>query len=321
MYKTIDDVVEAELWPVNRKPLTDLPGDERIEKLGFKLFYKGKNADLYFIPGKIAMMLMVRTDRTSVFNIKTDLIIEGKGAIQNKISLLSDKFVKDFGLRTSVMEMLSEIPEEIAERSQVVEICKPLEMTYKGKKVGLELIWRNFLTGSLYGSHYTKDSDPYGLNLEPGLKEWHEFDTPIFTPTLKNDDDDPILASLVLNMFPGICKRLNELFITYTKYAKSKGIVIVDTKLEVFINSKDEWVLGDEILTPESSRFIRIEDFIKKIYASMDKQTIRNFGEEQLWKEKAKSLEPGEILKVFVLEKVKQKVIDDYHEVFDKLAA
>ncbi len=83
---------------------------------------------------------------------------------------------------------------------------------------------------------------------------------------------------------------MERLFKEFTVYAEGNGIIVVDTKFEIFINSKGDWVLGDEVLTPESSRFISKEDFEAQNYISMDKQILRDFGKKENWKEKAKEV-------------------------------
>ncbi|MCG3715703.1 phosphoribosylaminoimidazolesuccinocarboxamide synthase, partial [Aliarcobacter butzleri] len=94
----------------------------------------------------------------------------------------------------------------------------------------------------------------------------------------------------------------------------------VDTKLEVFVNSKGEWVLGDEVLTPESSRFISKEDFDAGNYISMDKQILRDFGKSENWKEKAKDLKAGEKLNVIVPDSIKNKILDGYSTILNRLS-
>jgi phosphoribosylaminoimidazole-succinocarboxamide synthase len=91
-------------------------------------------------------------------------------------------------------------------------------------------------------------------------------------------------------------------------------------KFEIFINSKDEWVLGDEVLTPESSRFISKEDFEAQNYISMDKQILRDFGKEQNWKEQAKSLAPGQKLEVNVPQEIKDKILSGYTTILNRLS-
>ena len=192
-----------------------------------------------------------------------------------------------------------------------MELCKPLEAEIDGEVVQFEFIFRNYLTGSLFDA-CQNGNDPYGLNLPSDLKEWHKFETPIFTPTTKGVKDIPLNSQKVREVFPEIISSLEKLFKDFTVYAEENGIIVVDTKLEVFVNANGQWILGDEILTPESSRFISKENFDLGNYISMDKQILRNFAKENSWKEKAKDLKPGEKLDVEVPASIKNEVLSGY---------
>ena len=85
------------------------------------------------------------------------------------------------------------------------------------------------------------------------------------------------------------------------------------------MSSNVEWVLGDEILTPESSRFIAIENFEKENYISMDKQILRDFAKKNNWKEKAKSLEAGQKLDVDVPDSIKNEILSGYSIIHNRL--
>lgn len=317
LYKTIKDARKAGLWPKAKK-ITKEKGDPRIEKRGWKFFYEGKNADLYFIPGKIAKMLMIRTDRTSVFDIPLDLIIEGKGEKQNQISLFGASFAKKMGINVAVSDKLPKwLPKDLKKRAQIVEMCKPLSIH---GNINLELIFRNYLTGSLL-KKLRDGVDPYYLGLDPALKEMYKFLVPEFTPTTKSKSDDPIPPYIVEMIYPDIVRKLRNLFVAFTREAYKKGLVIVDTKFEVFIDSKGNWILSDEILTPESSRFIKRKNFKKKKYISADKQIIRNVGTKKGWKEMAKDLPAGQVLKVDFSKKKKKQVLNGYQDILDRLAA
>ncbi len=120
--------------------------------------------------------------------------------------------------------------------------------------------------------------------------------------------------------FPEIVSSLEKLFKDFTKYAYDNGIVVVDTKFEIFVNSKGEWVLGDEVLTPESSRFISLENFEAGNYISMDKQILRNFAKKNSWKEKAKDLKPGQKLDVEVPASIKDEILNGYSTIKERLS-
>jgi phosphoribosylaminoimidazole-succinocarboxamide synthase len=314
----ISDIVALGLWPESKKTTTQ-KGISELEDLGYNLFYIGKNADLYTCPGDEAKVLLVRSDRCSVFDIPLNLEIEGKGVSQTAISNSGARFAKEAGIRTAILDESVDSSLSVAPRCQFMELCKPLEAEIDGDVVQFEFIFRNYLTGSLYDA-CQNGIDPYGLELTSDLPQWHKFDTPIFTPTTKGIKDEPLNSQVVREKFPEIISSMERLFKDFTKFAEDNGIIIVDTKFEIFINSKGEWVLGDEVLTPESSRFISKEDFDAGNYISMDKQILRDFGKEQNWKEQAKSLKAGEKLEVNVPQEIKDKILNGYTTILKRLS-
>ena len=314
----ISEIVALGLWPDSKKT-TSQKGISELEDLGYNLFYIGKNADLYTCPGADAKVLLVRSDRCSVFDMPLNLEIEGKGVSQTAISNNGAQFAKESGIRTAILSEKIDQSLAIAPRCQLMELCKPLEAEFDGEIVQFELIFRNYLTGSLFDA-CQNGSDPYGLELPAGLEQWHKFETPIFTPTTKGVKDEPLNSQKIRELFPEIISSLEKLFKDFTAFAYERGIIVVDTKFEIFVNSKNEWVLGDEVLTPESSRFISKEDFDAQNYISMDKQILRDFGKEDNWKEKAKALKSGEKLDVVVPQVIKDKILSGYTTILNRLS-
>ncbi|PUE64938.1 phosphoribosylaminoimidazolesuccinocarboxamide synthase [Arcobacter caeni] len=314
----ISDIVALNLWPDSKKTTTQ-KGISELEELGYNLFYIGKNADLYTCPGVEPKVLLVRSDRCSVFDIPLNLLIDGKGVSQTAISNNGAEFAKEAGIRTAILSEKVDQTLSIAPRCQLMELCKPLEAKVDGDVVQFELIFRNYLTGSLFDA-CQNGLDPYGLNLPSDLAQWHKFETPIFTPTTKGIKDEPLNSQKIRELFPEIVSSLEKLFKDFTKFAQDRGIIVVDTKFEIFVNSKNEWVLGDEVLTPESSRFISKEDFDAANYISMDKQLLRDFGKQDNWKEKAKELKSGEKLDVVVPQTIKDKILSGYTTILNRLS-
>ena len=314
----ISEITKLGLWPESKKTTTQ-KGISELEDLGYNLFYIGKNADLYTCPGVEPKVLLVRSDRCSVFDIPLNLLIDGKGISQTTISNNGAEFAKEAGIRTAILSEKVDQTLNIAPRCQLMELCKPLEADVNGDVVQFELIFRNYLTGSLFDA-CQNNLDPYGLNLASGLKQWHKFETPIFTPTTKGVKDEPLNSQKIRELFPEIISSLEKLFKDFTAFAYERGIIVVDTKFEIFVNSKNEWVLGDEVLTPESSRFISKEDFDAQNYISMDKQILRDFGKEDNWKEKAKALKSGEKLDVVVPQAIKDKILSGYTTILNRLS-
>ncbi len=313
----ISDIVELDLWPKSKKT-TSQKGILELEELGYNLFYIGKNADLYTCPGDDPKVLLVRSDRCSVFDIPLNLEIEGKGIFQTTISNDGAIFAKQMGLRTAILDETINQTLDVAPRCQLMELCKPLESNIDGEVVQFEFIFRNYLTGSLYEA-CQNGNDPYGLELDSNLSQWHKFDMPIFTPTTKGIKDEPLNSKKVREIFPQIISSLEKLFKDFTSFAYEQGIVVVDTKLEVFVSANGEWIIGDEILTPESSRFIDKADFDLGNYISMDKQILRDFAKENNWKEKAKDLSSSDKLEVEVPSSIKNTILSGYKTIHNRL--
>lgn len=314
----ISDIVSLGLWPESKKT-TSQKGISELEELGYNLFYIGKNADLYTCPGDEPKVLLVRSDRCSVFDIPLNLEIEGKGISQTAISNSGAEFANKAGIRTAILNEKVDQSLEIASRCQMMELCKPLEAEIDGDIVQFEFIFRNYLTGSLFEA-CQNGNDPYGLDLSSELAQWSKFETPIFTPTTKGVKDIPLNTKRVRDLFPEIISSLENLFKKFTQFADDNGIIVVDTKFEVFVNSKGEWILGDEVLTPESSRFIAKSDFEVANYISMDKQILRDFGKAQDWKGQAKTLEAGQKLDVVVPQEIKDTILNGYTTIQNSLS-
>lgn len=314
----ISDIVALGLWPESKKT-TSQKGITELEELGYNLFYIGKNADLYTCPGEDAKVLLVRSDRCSVFDIPLNLEIDGKGVSQTAISNSGAEYAKKCGIKTAILSEKIDQSLAIAPRCQLMELCKPLEAEIEGDVVQFEFIFRNYLTGSLFDA-CQNGNDPYGLDLSKDLEQWHKFETPLFTPTTKGIKDEPLNSALVKEKFPEIITSMENLFKSFTKFAQDNGIVVVDTKFEIFIDASGQWVLGDEVLTPESSRFIALEDFQKANYISMDKQILRDFGKANQWKEKSKELKAGEKLEVEVPDSIKNTILNGYTTILNSLS-
>ena len=314
----IEKIKSLNLWPENKK-ITTQKGCDELENIGYNLFYIGKNADLYSCPGDEAKVLLVRSDRTSVFDIPLNFEIKGKGIIQTEISNFGAKFAANSGIRTAILDEKISDDISVASRCQLMKLCKALEANIDGEVVQFELIFRNYLTGSLFQA-LQDGKDPYGLDLPSNLKEWHKFETPLFTPTTKGLKDEPLNSKKVKDTFPEIISNLEKLFKDFTTFAEDRGIVVVDTKFEIFVDEDGKWVLGDEVLTPESSRFIALEDFKNSNFISMDKQILRDFGKKENWKEQSKSLKSGEKLEVVVPKEIEDKILNGYKTILERLS-
>ncbi len=251
----------------------------------YKPFKSGKVREVYEADGSI---IMVATDRISAFDHILKNKITDKGAVLTQMS----KFWFDFTKDIIPNHMLSVDNADMPEFFQQEEFkgnsmkCKKLHM------IPMECIVRGYITGSGWES-YKENGTICGIKLPEGLQESEKLPEPIFTPSTKaelGDHDENVSleqgAKVLEKEFPGHGMEYAEKIRDYTiaiykkcaEYARTKGIIIADTKFEFGVDEEGNIVLGDEVLTPDSSRFWPLEGYeAGKSQPSYDKQFVRDW--------------------------------------------
>ena len=254
----------------------------------FPLLNRGKVRDIYDIDD--STLLIVTTDRMSAFDVIMNEPVPYKGVILNQITLFWMKkfahLVKNHLIESDVDKFpaaLAPYREELEGRSVLVKKAKPLPV---------ECIVRGYITGSGWAS-YQKTGKVCGIQLPEGLKESDKLPEPIYTPSTKaeiGDHDENISyeksIEVLEKQFPGhgeeYATKLRDYTIALYKkcaeYALSRGIIIADTKFEFGLDENGNVVLGDEMLTPDSSRFWPLEGYEPgHSQPSFDKQFVRDW--------------------------------------------
>ncbi len=254
----------------------------------YKPFKSGKVREVYEADGRI---IMVATDRISAFDHILKNKITDKGAVLTQMS----KFWFDFTKDIIPNHMLSVDNADMPEFFQQEEFkgnsmkCKKLHM------IPMECIVRGYITGSGWES-YKENGTICGIKLPEGLQESQKLPEPIFTPSTKaelGDHDENVSleqgAKVLEKECPGHGMEYAEKIRDYTiaiykkcaEYALTKGIIIADTKFEFGVDEEGNIVLGDEVLTPDSSRFWPLEGYeAGKSQPSYDKQFVRDWLKE-----------------------------------------
>ena len=251
----------------------------------YKPFKSGKVREVYDAGDSI---IMVATDRISAFDHILQNKITQKGEVLTKMS----KFW--FYLTADILpnHMISIDNNDMPEFFQQDEFkgnsmkCKKLTM------IPMECIVRGYITGSGWES-YKKDGTICGIKLPEGLKESDKLPEPIFTPSTKaeiGDHDENVSfeqgIEYVEKVFPGkgreyVTKIRDYTIAIYKKcadYAREHGIIIADTKFEFGLDEEGNILIGDEMLTPDSSRFWHVEGYEPgKSQPSYDKQFVRDW--------------------------------------------
>jgi phosphoribosylaminoimidazole-succinocarboxamide synthase len=265
----------------------------------------GKVRDLY--TNDLGNILLVASDRISAYDWVMPTEIPGKGAVLTQLSLFWFDLLEDI---VSNHIVSTDVPEEVEDRAIIVQ---PLEM------FAIECVARGYLTGSGW-SEYKENSAVCGNKLPAGLLDGSELPTSIFTPATKAEIGDHDInidfdsASKIIGAKDAAELRdlTLKLYDTAADFAKSRGIILADTKFEFGRNVAGAITLGDEALTPDSSRFWDQSTWAPGgTQPSFDKQFLRDYLVASGWDRNSPPPElPAEIV---------EKTAGRYEEAFYRL--
>jgi phosphoribosylaminoimidazole-succinocarboxamide synthase len=232
-------------------------------------------------------LLIVATDRISAFDYILPTGIPDKGKVLTQLSIFWFDFLRDLTPTHFLTAQVDEYPaalrpfrDQLEGRSMLVK---------RAKMVDIECVARGYLAGSGW-KEYQRQGTVCGIPLPAGLRESDKLPEPIFTPSTKaqsGHDENISFAQCAAAIGDELAGKLRDLTLAiYTRaarYAESRGIVIADTKFEFgFVDG--ELVLGDEVLTPDSSRFWPADTYAAGgAQFSFDKQFVRDYLESIHW--------------------------------------
>ena len=257
----------------------------------------GKVRDLY--TNSSGEILLVASDRISAFYWVLPTTIPYKGAILTQLSLFWFELLEDIIPNHIITD---DVPAQVADRAVIVEPLKMFE---------IECVARGYLTGSGL-VEYKESGAVCGNTLPAGLIDGSKLATPIFTPATKaeigdhdiNIDFNQAAAIVGAEHAQSLRDYTLKLYTEAAEFAESRGIILADTKFEFGLDSDGEILLGDEALTPDSSRFW---DATHK-GASFDKQFVRDYLTTSGWDRKSPPPElPAEIV---------EKTAERYHQAY-----
>lgn len=246
---------------------------------------EGKVREIYDIGDAL---VMVATDRISAFDVILKNQIVKKGTVLTQMSKFWFDYTKDIIPNHMISVDTADMPEFFQSEKYDGNsmLCKKLTM------LPIECIVRGYITGSGWKS-YQENGTVCGIKLPDGLIECDKLPEPIYTPSTKADlgDHDENISfeqsiDVLEKQFPGhgeaYAKALRDNTIALYKkcadYALSKGIIIADTKFEFGLDENGTLVIGDEMLTPDSSRFWPLEGYKPgQGQPSFDKQFVRDW--------------------------------------------
>ena len=259
--------------------------DRRELMTEYQPIKEGKVREIYDIGD---YLILVATDRISCFDVILHNTVSKKGTVLTQMS----KFWFDLTSDIVPNHMISTDVQDMPEFFRQPRFDGNSMMVKKLTMLPVECVVRGYITGSGWAS-YQKDGTVCGITLPEGLKESEKLPEPIYTPSTKADlgDHDMNISyeesvAWLEERFPGhgeeYAAKLRDLTLALYKkcaaYALERGIIIADTKFEFGLDEDGDIVLGDEMLTPDSSRFWPLEGYeAGKSQPSFDKQFARDW--------------------------------------------
>jgi phosphoribosylaminoimidazole-succinocarboxamide synthase len=255
---------------------TDLTGVERHGS--------GKVRDVYRVADRL---LIVATDRISAFDYILATGIPDKGRVLTQLSIFWFGFLRGLTPTHFLSARVDDYPAPLPQFRSQLEGRSML--VKRATMIEIECVARGYISGSGW-KEYQKNGTVCGIPLPAGLKESDKLPEPLFTPATKaqtGHDENVSFETVVSLVGHDLAKRLRDLTLSIydkaARYAETRGIIIADTKFEFgFVG--DELVLGDEVLTPDSSRFWPAETYKPGgAQFSYDKQYVRDYLESIHW--------------------------------------
>lgn len=269
-----------------------------------KLLHSGKVRDVYFDRGDI---ILVASDRLSVYDVILPTPIPDKGAVLTSLSLW---WFERMASLVPNHVISTDVPAEFAGRAVR---CRKLEM------LPVECVARGYLTGGGL-TEYRETGSVSGVALPPGLTDGSRLPEPIFTPSSKapmgQHDEAITFADVESLVGADTAARLRDLTLEVyrlgAEITEKNGILLADTKLEFGRDAAGEIVLGDEVLTPDSSRFWPADDWEPgRVQHSFDKQYAREWSVSTGWDK----TEPGPEVPPDVVAAVRARYIEVYERI------
>jgi phosphoribosylaminoimidazole-succinocarboxamide synthase len=254
-------------------------------------------------------LLMVASDRISTYDVVHPNGIPDKGKVLTGLSVFW--FAKTGHIVPNhFLSATDGVPDEVRGRAIVAR---------KLRMLPVECVVRGYITGSGW-KDYQATGKVSGIELPPGLQESERLPTPIFTPSTKAETghDEAIdfeqAAELVGDR--DLATRLRDVSIALYRFAhehaRERGVILADTKFEFGLDDDGRLVLGDEVLTPDSSRFWPADTYAPgRSQPSFDKQYVRDWASQTGWDKTPPAPEiPAEIV-----EGTRQRYIEAYERI------
>jgi len=277
-----------------------------------ELYASGKVRDVYRVDNE--RLLFVATDRISAFDYVLVTGIPHKGRVLTQLSLFWFDFLKDIVPNHLITADVNRYPGSLSKYADQLRGRSLLVM--RADMFAIECVVRGYISGSAW-KEYKSNGSVCGIALPKGLRESDALPEPIFTPAIKatsGHDENISFEEMCKRAGPELSRELRDislnLYKTAADYARQRGIIIADTKFE-FGRTPLGVTLGDEVLTPDSSRFWPADKYEPgKAQDSFDKQYVRDYLEQIRWNKQS----PAPALPQEVARRTSEKYLAAYRQ-------
>ncbi len=254
-----------------------------------QLVRRGKVRDVYAVDDE--RLLIVATDRISAFDCVLPTPIERKGEVLTALSQFWFEKLGHVVANHLLTSNVDEMPEAVRRHAQM--LAGRSMLVRRAEVFPVECVVRGYLVGSGW-KDYLRTGEVCGHKLASGLRESEELPQPVFTPSTKaeeghdeNISEDQVRSMLGQDVTTLLRDTSLRLYSEARDYARSRGIIIADTKFEFGLDKNGKLILVDEVLTPDSSRFWPAEAYEPgRSQPSFDKQFVRDYLETLAWDKK-----------------------------------
>ena len=261
-----------------------MPAVTHTELDGLSLFKQGKVRDVYDLGDSL---LIVATDRVSAFDVILEEGIPRKGEVLTALSCFWFEFLEPIAENHLIVSDIDRMPPEVRRHRKVLE--RRCLQVRKAEVLPVEWVARGYLAGSGW-KDYQATGSVCGVPLPEGLLQSARLAEPIFTPATKAEtghDENISFEQMVSTVGEEAARELKEktlrVYQAGRDFLQERGIILCDTKLE-WGREGGRYILVDEVLTPDSSRFWATSEYEEgRPQDPMDKQFVRDFLERSDW--------------------------------------
>jgi phosphoribosylaminoimidazole-succinocarboxamide synthase len=271
------------------------------------LLASGKVREIYQVDSD--SLLIVASDRISTYDVVHPTAIPEKGGVLTGLSTFWFERTSEI-VANHMISVTDGVPEEASGRGMVV---RKLDM------LPVECVVRGYITGSGW-KDYQRTGAVSGIELPAGLSESEQLPEPIFTPTTKasvgHDEAVDFEGAVALVGDRGLTERVRDVSIALYRFAadhaRERGIILADTKFELGLDQDGTLTVGDEVCTPDSSRFWPADDYqVGRSQPSFDKQFVRDWASSTGWDRTP----PAPAIPDDVVQRTRAKYLEAYERV------